>query len=66
MSGWISVKDRMPEPNTVVLVYSNKKGVVIDFFDSYLLTGGEQFLSSSDVTHWMPLPEPPKESDICE
>jgi len=32
MSGWISVKDRMPEPNTVVLVYSNKKGVVIDFF----------------------------------
>lgn len=40
VSGWISVKDKMPpnDPSVKVLTYGNPV-----------------------VTHWMPLPEPPKE-----
>ena len=62
---WISVKDRPPEVGQMVLILC-RYGHVIDakftqykgkyYFDPF---GYE--LSDSYVTHWMPLPEPPKE-----
>ena len=58
---WISVNDRLPESNTEVLVYSKRRGVTIDFVDAFMLTGTVTFYRNSDVTHWTPLPEPPKE-----
>lgn len=61
MSEWISVKDRLPESNTEVLVYSKRRGVTIDFVDAFMLTGTVTFYRNSDVTHWMPIPEPPPE-----
>lgn len=67
---WISVKDRMPERNELVLVCaaSTARGGKIRFVGAY---DGFWFLQTAadtigltiqyDVTHWMPLPEPPKE-----
>lgn len=68
MSGWISVKERLPEIETLVFF-------CVDGFDSADMgkhIGGGVFwsvetdcdgvpISYKDVTHWMPLPDPPKQ-----
>ena len=61
---WISVKDRLPEPNVIVLCCTNKGYVDTDSFGRY----SKVFLKCDDmegkvgqVIAWMPLPEPPKE-----
>lgn len=50
----------MPEEGVDVLVYGeichNKKGIEVDF-----VKNGDFVACDEDVTHWMPLPEPPKE-----
>lgn len=60
-NGWISVKDRMPEEGVDVLVYLNRKGADVDFVDRE--SGNFFYYDEGEVTHWRPLPEPPKESD---
>ena len=56
---WISVKDRLPEEEARVLVY-------LDSNRSYTKTDTDRLINSKwvrwgrDVTHWMPLPDPPK------
>ena len=58
MNGWISIKDRLPEAGSYVLVY-------LDFGYGYSITTNSYIKSGfvtceKEVTHWMPLPEPPK------
>lgn len=61
MSKWINVKDRMPECQACVLVFFDKDSEVeIGYWRPgkcrwELMTGGIE-----EVTHWMPLPEPPE------
>ena len=59
---WISVKDRLPEEKVKVLVVlgSNIRGkrICID----QRISGNWRGLGCL-VTHWMPLPEPPKEGE---
>ena len=73
---WISVKDRLPEPSTYVLAVTapgalsvgqnvivadyihpkrEERGVFVIAYTTY----ADQYILP--VTHWMPLPEPPKE-----
>ena len=61
MSEWISVEDRLPEHNQIVLVF-NKNWLLKNMStDLFLEKGGRKwFLMYRDVTHWMPLPEPPE------
>ena len=66
VGGWISVKDRLPEKNGRYLCRYEQEvyGEVCrctDFgmFDSNIGEKGNWFVGK--VTHWMPLPEPPKE-----
>ena len=62
---WISVKDRLPVDGVWVLVYINhdndKSMIEIDIDKQ---KNGKWFIFSptikSNITHWMPLPEPPK------
>lgn len=54
---WISVEDSLPEERKRVLVY-NEGGITIAWRDK-----GERDDIFLTVTHWQPLPEPPKESD---
>ena len=62
-SGWISVEDRLPTLDetgyTYVLVQMND-----EFITATDYTRNEGFglrKDSGEVTHWQPLPEPPKE-----
>ena len=58
---WISVKDRLPDVGRDVLfVRENKSYGVGAYSDTYLDFFSGQF-PVKGVTHWMPLPEPPKE-----
>ena len=50
---WIPVSERLPEVNVPVLVYDGKN---VDGFTFYDLS----YVSKYGVTHWQPLPEPPK------
>lgn len=62
---WISVEDRLPEEKVNCIVhyrhaYCDNDGYWAIGFCCY---DGEKFLfdPAYKVTHWMPLPEPPKE-----
>lgn len=69
---WISVKDRLPEqtdPAKKVLFITKTDGVFIGCY--YKATAYDQFngwysmcVRIDNVTHWMPLPEPPEEGTV--
>ena len=63
MSEWISVKERLPDEDTWVLVYS-RQGSYMNLKVDYI-HGGKWF-NSMLVTHWRPLPEPPESAEIME
>ena len=63
---WISVKDRLPEDNTNVLVYRGSLISVYTYIGHNEWEDDYGYWSRTDddgITHWMPLPEPPKEED---
>ena len=73
MSEWISVEDRLPESkDDGVLVYFSETGSIEtvhiqDYFDDItagINRAGQQVYTKwykhQNVTHWMPLPEPPE------
>tara|TARA_R110002073_G_scaffold334223_2_gene523299 strand:- start:2074 stop:2412 length:339 start_codon:yes stop_codon:yes gene_type:complete len=62
---WISVEDRLPEFFRYVLIYHPAMrctllGSFIKGSHKFRDVAGNSFYKD-DVTHWMPLPEPPKE-----
>jgi hypothetical protein len=57
---WISVEDRMPDRPGEYLVYTWNGHILMCNCCDYLLDGDLQF-DNYNVTHWMPLPEAPKE-----
>lgn len=76
MGEWISVKDRLPEKNGEYIVTACDEGcpygegiwystVVVpsEFYNGEWLwyEGTQKYYLEGIVTHWMPLPEPPKE-----
>lgn len=66
VGGWISVKDRLPEENGEYLI-STKDRVTSAYYECGRRTSEwtdyyEGYIDF-EPTHWMPLPEPPKEDD---
>lgn len=61
---WISVKDRMPEDDATYLVYGRNGygiGFAVYYGDGEWLTCDDLTNITRFITHWMPLPESPKE-----
>ena len=76
VGGWISVDDKLPENNKLVLCYARSTtGEGNSYFLGAIVHGEFWFLKVNDighvscpvlhweVTHWQPLPEPPKDGD---
>lgn len=60
---WISVEDRLPKPDKNVLTLKNRKRVRIGYYseDCEEWVINNMVAYDECITHWMPLPEPPKE-----
>ena len=61
MSEWISVKDKFPKRHETILIFSDEADILIGSYQ------GKNWWSDYGevdyvlrVTHWMPLPNPPK------
>lgn len=70
MDEWISVKDKTPNEDDIVLIYSAFADIQLlgawnNSKQQFEYIDGECYgMPIREVTHWMPLPEPPaKESD---
>ncbi|WP_434083203.1 DUF551 domain-containing protein [Escherichia coli] len=67
--GWISCSERMPEDTKMLLAFS--QGQIVAAYWNWVMSPIDYkkyraftYLSGNildDVTHWMPLPEPPQE-----
>ena len=59
---WISVKDRLPEVGKKVLVYckENKNDYEIGAYSDTYRGFFVRQTWYENITHWMPLPQPPK------
>ena len=64
---WISVKDRLPDDETPILLKLEKEILKSNMHSGYYKEGKPFIVASvfafdaPKITHWMPLPEPPKE-----
>jgi hypothetical protein len=65
-SKWIPVTERLPEKGEFVLVFTVDRIVgeaVLDKDWQFYWSNTDEYAEPLFVTHWMPLPEPPKEND---
>ena len=58
---WISVDDELPEDPEEVLVCTRSKNGIRNIDKGYMAIDRFIHRGCAEVTHWMPLPEPPKE-----
>jgi hypothetical protein len=71
VNGWISVKDKSPEINQRVLLATNEKRSIVTGHrlspagknEPWFHTDLGLWCGTETVTHWQPLPEPPKEEE---
>ena len=75
VGGWISVKDRLPETRHGVLAFTPHSNYILalslheDGTWYYWMDMGRKYYNphlSGPITHWMPLPEPPKGDNNAE
>ena len=63
MSEWIRVEDRLPESDDSVLVFiqnSHDEEIEIASYNPNRRRAWDIDWLNATVTHWMPLPKPPK------
>ncbi len=70
---WISVKDKLPPENesVLVVVHGYRRGFepislveISSYSHDFDFIFDDLPISRIDVTHWMPLPEPPEEAQV--
>lgn len=61
---WVSVSDKLPEQSGWYLIWHPEKSTrpIEAFWSVSDKTWGRDWNRTEFVTHWMPLPEPPKKS----
>ena len=65
MPRWISVEERLPKHGAMVLCNTRDYIEVLQWDEKAMLWFGMRTINVKGfVTHWMPLPEPPKETSL--
>ena len=54
---WIPVTERLPQDEETVLTWGNQTTILLDWRHD------NKWCCFGDCTHWIPLPEPPKEEE---
>ena len=57
---WISVEDELPEDQEEVLVCTRSKNGIRNIDKGYMAIDRFIHRGRAEVTHWMPMPNPPK------
>ena len=52
---WIPVTERLPEKTGLYMGFDTHFGVILAYY-----TTDKMMVTWEEITHWMPLPEPPK------
>lgn len=65
MDNWISVKDKLPQDDSDCLIYDATSNITLvgwyDIGDKvWEDCRGFIYCDEDDITHWQPLPQPPK------
>lgn len=63
---WISIKDRLPDDSREVLIHNaeyREPLMIIGWYSHDFKSWVSYDVDNLEVTHWMPLPEPPKAKD---
>ena len=63
MGKWIRVEDRLPEKPMNYLIYVPPCYVNVVYYNGFewVVDVGEYCFNAYEITHWMPLPEPPED-----
>jgi len=63
MNEWISIKERLPESHDDMLLRDGEDTYYIGWWrkDAESWDSYEHGWIRANITHWMPLPEPPKD-----
>ena len=56
---WINVKDRLPEHEEIILVYTYTGIDIFQFLENQFYHYENGYVQNDVVTHWQPLPNPP-------
>jgi hypothetical protein len=60
---WISVKDKLPDLGTPVLVYCEAEPIDKYHVDVRYKNSRGEYWDFGGASHWQPLPPPPNESE---
>jgi hypothetical protein len=60
MSEWIRIVNMFPPDGRIIAATREGRGEAIVVNQEYILSIGDGTDFTHKVTHWMPLPEPPK------
>ena len=64
VSKWTSVDEALPEDCIEVLVYDKECKIIMGWYNKKENIWSADFVGELEtVTHWQPLPEPPKDGD---
>ena len=58
--GWIKVSERLPDLDQGVIIWAGYRDIAWIDWDTSKWTNGRDWFMYRQVTHWMPLPEPPR------
>jgi hypothetical protein len=67
MDKWISVKDEQPPKDTDIYIHTEHGGTTVAYWNNEYNKFAIEVMSSEfievigEITHWMPLPKPPKD-----
>jgi hypothetical protein len=61
MMEWINCSDRLPSENEKVLIHLKSGHIETDYISNPKDGNLWSFVCKNEITHWMPLPEPPKD-----